>query len=93
MKKGGYQIIDLGNVPFTSTAGTKNIPGVYEAIKNSNGKRCVVSGLNYGGYNYPDSEVIFIFNGTSYGGAYESFNITVKADDDVVVEENVDAGE
>lgn len=52
MKKGGYQILDLGGVDVGTAAAT--IAGTYGVIENGNGKPILVSGLNDGSKVYRD---------------------------------------
>lgn len=51
MKKGGYQILDLGGVSVGSGA---TIAGAYATLENGNGKPVLVSGLNDGSKIYRD---------------------------------------
>lgn len=55
-KNGGYRIIDLQNKQLTPKVGMV-FPGIYSAIEGTR-KRIVFSGLNIGGKEYPDMEVI-----------------------------------
>lgn len=58
--KGGYQIIDLKNVPFDSADGTVNtFPNYFSNLVNSHAKMIILSGLNMDGVEYNDYEVIF----------------------------------
>mgnify|MGYP003298642901 CR=1 FL=1 len=69
-KKGGYQILDLKNLPLTS--GTEsNILGSYNAVGGANGKRVVVSGLCVAGDSdkfYNDFEMYFAKGENIYEG-------------------------
>lgn len=89
--KGGYQILNLKNVPLTS--GTEsNILGSYNALQRSNGKRVVVSGLCVAGDTdkfYSDFEMYFtkgenIFEGTTTF-ANETIEIAIDNGDGVTV--------
>lgn len=84
MLKGGYQILNLKNLPLTSGS-ESTIAGSYNAIKNSNGKRVIVSGLCIAGESdkfYSDFECFFTSGENIYEGAITLFdeNVTISID-------------
>ena len=89
MKKGGYQIIDLENLPFND-GGTKTIKGIYDLIEGTR-KPIYVSGLVIDGIEYHDKYVDVYVDGSDYVLSYrekssEGCDITVTADDEVTVQ-------
>ena len=89
--KGGYQILDLKKVPFTSGTSEK-IPGAFNALEHSNGKRVIVSGLVIDGDStiaFPDITTIFLKNSGSYSNTFVvgemTITILVENDDDVTI--------
>lgn len=96
MKKGGYKIVDFKKIEVNDTTETK-IGGVYNAIKNSNGKPILISGLNYEGNVYNDFFVNPVFTeGYITLKISESYNSTAKtmtytdliiaSDNDVIID-------
>lgn len=88
MKKGGYQILDLKRTPLTSGE-SANISGAFDAIKNANGKRVVVSGLTVADKDYSDFECYFNAGENIFEGSIELFadsiTISIALGDDVTV--------
>lgn len=58
--RGGYQIINLDNVPFKSDdMNTFTYREMYYNLLNSNSKLIILSGLNMDGVKYADNDVVF----------------------------------
>lgn len=58
--RGGYQIINLDNVPFKSDdMNTFIYREMYYNLLNSNSKLIILSGLNMDGVKYADNDVVF----------------------------------
>lgn len=80
---GGYQIIDLKNMPFSQNS-EFTIDGIYEKIEGT-GKAILVSGFQYDGKEYHD---FFAYVGTSDSNyVIKSYGktITITSDDVVTV--------
>lgn len=71
MQRGGYQILDLKNVPLKSGS-AHMFEGIYELVEGTR-KATLISGLNVGGVEYHDIFVNFSVVGQTY---YGFFNIT-----------------
>lgn len=63
---GGYQIVDLNKISFTSGT-AQTIPGIYNLIK-SNNKFKVFTNLVIGGVEYPDLIFSLTLSSTNYVG-------------------------
>ena len=83
MLKGGYQIIDLGDVVLTTGVGT-TIKGVFDTIKGTR-KAILVSGYNLGGTKYHDTFVDFTVSGSDYVGTIYGKTITISNADLVTI--------
>ena len=71
MRIGGYQILDLKNVPLKS--GTPHMyEGIYDLVEGTR-KLLIVSGLNVANTEYNDMVINFSVVGQAY---YGFFNIT-----------------
>ena len=58
--RGGYQIINLDNIPFKSDdMNTFTYREMYYNLLNSNSKLIILSGLNMDGVKYADNDVVF----------------------------------
>ena len=58
--RGGYQIINLDNVPFNSSdMNAFTYREMYYNLLNSNSKLIILSGLNMDGVKYADNDVVF----------------------------------
>lgn len=58
--RGGYQIINLDNVPFNSDdMNSFTYREMYYNLLNSNSKLIILSGLNMDGVKYADNDVVF----------------------------------
>lgn len=58
-KKGGYTLIDFGDINLTAGAETAtNIPGVYERLVFNRRKLVRVTGLSVGGVKFPDTDAM-----------------------------------
>lgn len=83
-KLGGYQILDLNGTEFES--GTAQVVrGSMDALKYSNGKVIVVSGLNIGGTAYGDMGGYLVTSAGGYTVQTPSFTIQVAGEDAVTV--------
>lgn len=85
MKKGGYQILDLGGVDVGTAAAT--IAGTYGILENGNGKPILVSGLNDGSKVYRD----FFANAVKGDGLYllpidQGYNLKVTSASSVSIQ-------
>lgn len=78
MKKGGYQIIDLKGVKYTSGTKKTDVEHPWFNLEGRNGKRTVVSGLVIGAAAYPDLEMVFLKAGTKYTGETKITGGTIK---------------
>lgn len=83
MRKGGYQIVNFKNIKITVAEATV-VEGVGSSLLNSHNKRTVVSGLNIGGTEYPDFEVLFKNGGGTFTGTVDDNTISVVASTDTV---------
>lgn len=86
--KGGYIIVDLKGVDFTS--GTPEIvEGAYKAASNPWNKAVLISGLQVAGVYYPDIFIPLVPNaGTYEGGAVfggNTFTFSIASDDSVTI--------
>lgn len=75
MRKGGYQIIDLHDVSFTSGV-PMMVPGIHDRIEGSYRKPILLSGLTIGGVEYPDTYVEMNVNESAYMSS--AFGATIK---------------
>lgn len=75
MTKGGYQILDLSGVDFT-TGTTAYVRGAYEKIEGTR-KVILVSGLTVDGTEYRDAFVDFAIDSDNYVGSMYGKIITV----------------
>lgn len=58
-KKGGYTIIDFGDLNLTADGETvTHVPGVYERLVFNRRKLVRVSGLSVGGVKFPDTDAM-----------------------------------
>lgn len=86
--KGGYLIIDLKEVSFTSGTATK-LDGIAAIVANPYNKAILISGLVVGDVAYADFFAPFVEGENSYSTAVEiggkSITITVATNDNVTV--------
>lgn len=83
-KKGGYQILDVHNINFTSGSGVQ-VEGIGEAVTRGFGKRFVVSGMSIAGTKYPDFEVILTSSDNdTFSGSFPGYTITIVASTNTV---------
>lgn len=86
--RGGYQIVDLKNNPFTSGQ-ESNIEGLYNIASSHYGKPTLISGLNVGGIAYPDFFAPMVANDEELsvsvviGG--KTVSIVIDIDDNITV--------
>ena len=83
MKKGGYQIIDLGDVNITSTGAT--VPGIHKAIESSYRKAILISGVTLNGVEQRDCFVDCTKASGNYTFSAYGKTFTVSAEDKVTI--------
>lgn len=83
MKKGGYQIIDFGDVNITATGVT--VPGVHHAIESSNRKAILISGVTLTGVEQRDCFVDCANASGNYTFSAYGKTFTITADDKVTI--------
>lgn len=86
MIKGGYKILDLGEVDLTTS---QTIPGAYYALSNAHRKPILLSGIVVGGVDYPDVFTSFQLVNSVYTAPVtlgsKTYNVTVSDADSVSV--------
>lgn len=89
MFKGGYKIIDFKNAPISNGGNPVEIPGIYNAIKESHGKPLMLAGVKVDGVGYGATYGIAVEGFNSYNikayGYVEGFVIAVSSDDTVSI--------
>lgn len=83
MKKGGYQIIDFGDVNITTTGVT--VPGIHQAIKSSYRKAILISGVTLNGVEQRDCFVDCISASGNYTFSAYGKTFTISAADKVTI--------
>lgn len=84
MKKGGYQIIDFGDVNITDTGVT--VPGIHKAIESSYRKAILISGVTLNGVEQRDCFVdCYKLASGNYTFAAYGKTFTISAEDKVTI--------
>lgn len=81
MKKGGYQIIDLGDVNITAAGVT--VPGIHQAIESSCRKAILISGVTLNGVEQRDCFVDCTNASGNYTFSAYGKTFTISAEDKV----------
>ena len=83
MKKGGYQIIDFGDVNITSTGVT--VLGLHKAIESSYRKAILISGVTLNGVEQRDCFVDCTNTSGNYTFSAYGKTFTISAGDKVTI--------
>ena len=82
MRQGGYQIVDLKDLPLSDTA--VNIPGVYDSIEGTR-KAILLSGINIGGVEYHDTFIEVTVDSSNYTATVYGKTLTITSDDNITL--------
>lgn len=83
MKKGGYQIIDFGDVNITATGVT--VRGIYKAIKSGHRKAILISGVTLTGVKQRDCFVNCAYASGNYTFSAYGKTFTITPSDKVTI--------
>ena len=87
-RNGGYIILNLGGVAFTSGTASA-VDGAFGVVANPYGKATLISGLNVGDVAYPDFYAPFVEGSDAYAASVviggNTIDISVDEDDNVTV--------
>ena len=83
--KGGYSLIDLSKVSFTTDGSAVVVSGIFNTIKNTT-KRVVLSEMKLDNKLLADTSITFELIDGDYVGIFNAKKITVTNDDKVTVE-------
>lgn len=83
MKKGGYRIIDFGDVNITSTGVT--VSGIHKAIESSYRKAILISGVTLNGVERRDCFVDCTNASGNYTFSAYGKTFTISAEDKVTI--------
>lgn len=83
MNKGGYQIIDFGDVNITATGVT--VPGIHKAIESSYRKAILISGVTLTGVEQRDCFVDCANASGNYTFSAYGKTFTISAEDKVTI--------
>lgn len=93
MKRGGYQIVDFGDIAITPDDDPVTISGAYESIANCHRKPTVVSGINISDTHCNDVYVDFLLDGSdNYVGTLYDLTLTITPEDAVSLATPDDGG-
>ena len=84
MKRGGYKIINFGDVNIL-TEGGATVTGIYEDIKKTHRKAIMVSGITINGVEKPDCFVDCEVSGSNYTFTAYGKTFTITAEDKVTI--------
>lgn len=83
--KGGYKIINFKGIPLNKESKV-TIKGIYDSIENSYRKPLLFSGVNIGGYIYPDMFIQAILTSARYEVTLDNVKLYITSDDDIIYE-------
>lgn len=84
MLKGGYHVLDLGDVNITSESGA-TVSGVYESIEGSHRKAILLSGVTIDGVEYRDTFVDAESSDNTYTFTAHGKTFTVSNSDSITI--------
>ena len=83
--KGGYKIINFKGIPLNKESKV-TINGIYDSIENSYRKPLLFSGVNIGGYIYPDTFIQANLTSARYEVILDDIKLYITSDDGVIYE-------
>ena len=84
MIKGGYKIINLGDVNLITGSAT-TIPGIYDSFKNSHRKAIMLSGITIDGYKRADTFINYFISDIKCSFTIYSKTFTITNENKVTI--------